>query len=158
MSLHNTSNFKATALNDDALRQQAPSVFALGPMQGLSGRYTFVPTARILADLRTQDWVPVSVEEQRIRTESRRGFQKHLIRLRQAGQMDVLDRADVWQALRGHTRGDWGEYADLCGPANAEALEKGLQLVSIHHDRHGTMFLIVTSADRSTTTVLVAFE
>jgi hypothetical protein len=70
----------------------------------------------------------------------------------------TLDRADVWQALRRHTRGDWGDHADLCELANTEAFEQGGELVSAYHDRHGTMFLIITSADRSATRVLLPFE
>ena len=89
--MHDTTNFKATALEDSQLRAQAPSIFAAGPMAGVSGRYTFVPTARIVSGLRAQDWVPVAVEEQRIRSEARRGFQKHLIRFRRAAQMASLD-------------------------------------------------------------------
>jgi len=95
MNLHNTSNFKATALEEDTLRRQAPSIFAAGPMAGVSGRYTFVPTARILSGLRELDWVPVAVEEQRIRNEARRGFQKHLLRFRRAEQMETLDEWNV---------------------------------------------------------------
>ena len=60
-------------------------------VKGLSKRYTFVPTARIVTGLRELDWVPVNVEEQRIRLESRRGFQKHLLRFRLATQMETLD-------------------------------------------------------------------
>jgi hypothetical protein len=56
-------------------------------MLGLSRRYAFVPTAEILAGLHDQHWVPVDVEEQRIRTEARRGLRKHLVRLRLAEQM-----------------------------------------------------------------------
>lgn len=78
--MHDTTNFKATALNEDSLHAAAPSIFASGPMAGVSGRYTFVPTARIISGLRDLDWVPVAVEEQRIRSEARRGFQKHLLR------------------------------------------------------------------------------
>lgn len=91
MNLRDTTNFKAQALNDEALRRQAPSIFAPGPMAGVSSRYTFVPTARILSGLREHDWVPVEVEEQRIRVEARRGFQKHLVRFRRAEQMETLD-------------------------------------------------------------------
>ena len=91
MNLHDTKNFKATALDEDTLRRQAPSIFALGPMAGVSNRYVFVPTSRIVAGLREQDWVPVEVEEQRIRKEVRRGYQKHLIRFRRAEQMQTLD-------------------------------------------------------------------
>jgi len=31
-----TTNFKATALSEETLRQQAPSIFAAGPMLGVS--------------------------------------------------------------------------------------------------------------------------
>lgn len=90
-----TTNFKALALNEEALRAQAPSIFATGPMGGVSPRYAFVPTARIVAGLGAHDWVPVAVEEQRIRNEARRGYQKHLIRFRRAEQMETLDEYNV---------------------------------------------------------------
>src|SRR5512139_3984536 len=92
---HDISQFKATALDENTLRTQAPSVFAPGPMLGLSRRYTFVPTAQIVSGLREHDWVPVAVEEQRIRSEARRGYQKHLIRFRRAEQMETLDEWNV---------------------------------------------------------------
>jgi hypothetical protein len=95
MNGQNTTNFKALALDDDTLRRQAPSIFAPGPMAGVSPRYTFVPTARIISGLRAHDWVPVAVEEQRIRNEARRGFQKHLLRFRWAEQMETLDEWNV---------------------------------------------------------------
>ena len=86
-----TDNFKAHALNDSDLRAQAPSIFSPGPMAGLSNRYAFVPTTEIVEALRERDWVPVWVEQQRVRKETRRGFQKHLIRFRRQEQMDTLD-------------------------------------------------------------------
>jgi hypothetical protein len=101
-----TSNFKAAALSEDTLRRQAPSIFASGPMAGVSDRYTFVPTARIVDGLGAHGWVPVTVEEQRIRTEARRGFQKHLIRFRQAVQMETLDEWNVELVLlNSHDKG-----------------------------------------------------
>jgi hypothetical protein len=95
MKINETSNFKSTTLSEQALRSQAPSIFASGPMQGVSSRYTFVPTARIVDGLREHDWVPVDVEEQRIRKEARRGYQKHMIRFRRAEQMATLDEWNV---------------------------------------------------------------
>jgi hypothetical protein len=95
MNMPNTTNFKASALEEETLRSRAPSIFAPGPMLGVSSRYTFVPTARIVEGLREHDWMPVSVEEQRIRTEARRGFQKHLLRFRRAEQMETLDEWNV---------------------------------------------------------------
>lgn len=95
MNPQTTSNFKAQALDEDTLRRRAPSIFATGPMRGVSPRYTFVPTARIVSGLRELDWVTVDVEEQRIRLEARRGFQKHLLRFRRAEQMEALDEWNV---------------------------------------------------------------
>lgn len=92
---HDTTNFKALALTEDMLRVQAPSIFASGPMLGVSPRYTFVPTARIITGLKDLNWVPVQVEEQRIRTEARRGFQKHQLRFRRTEQMETLDEWNV---------------------------------------------------------------
>ena len=95
MNLHDTKNFKATALDEDTLRRQAPSIFASGPMAGVSDKYTFVPTSQIVTGLREQNWVPVEAEEQRSRKEGRRGYQKHLIRFRRAEQMQTLDEWNV---------------------------------------------------------------
>ena len=86
-----TSNFKAEALTDEHLRLEAPSIFASRPMTGLSDRYAFVPTTEIVAGLREKHWLPVRVEQQRVRTSARIGFQKHLIRFRRAEQMQTLD-------------------------------------------------------------------
>src|SRR4051812_1424036 len=90
-----TTNFKAEALTDQDLRLGAPSIFAGAPMAGLSQRYVFVPTTEILQGLREKDWLPVNVEQQRVRTPTRVGFQKHLIRFRRAEQMQTLDE---WNA------------------------------------------------------------
>ncbi len=106
MDLHDTKHFKGTALDDSTLRTQAPSIFASGPMAGVSDRYTFVPTARIVDGLREQNWMPVDVEEQRIRKEARRGFQKHMLRFRRAEQMATLDEWNVELVLlNSHDRG-----------------------------------------------------
>jgi hypothetical protein len=53
--MHDTSDFKASALSEDTLRNQAPSIYATGPLAGVSPRYTFVPTAEIVHELRVQD-------------------------------------------------------------------------------------------------------
>jgi hypothetical protein len=63
MNFNDTSNFKATALSEQTLRAQAPSIYASGPMQGVSSRYTFVPTARIVDGLGEHGWVPVDISE-----------------------------------------------------------------------------------------------
>ena len=129
MNRSDTTNFKAVALNEVALRTQAPSIYASGPMLGVSERYTFVPTARIVDGLREHDWVPVAVEEQRIRLEARRGFQKHMIRFRRAEQMETLDEWNVELVLlNSHDRGcayqlHAGIYRRVC--SNGLVLSEG---------------------------------
>lgn len=129
MNLHDTSNFKASALTEDTLRQQAPSIYASGPMASVSPRYRFVPTARIVDGLAEHNWVPVAVEEQRIRNEARRGFQKHLIRFRRSEQMQTLDEWNVELVLlNSHDKGcayqlHAGIYRRIC--SNGLVLSQG---------------------------------
>jgi len=85
------SQFKSQALTDDELRAEARSIFATAPMSGLSARYRFVPTSEIVTGLREKGWLPVRVEQQRVRLVERFGFQKHLLRFRLAEQMKTLD-------------------------------------------------------------------
>ena len=93
-------------MSEATLRQRAPSIYASGPMAGVSARYTFVPTARIVDGLGEHGWVPVAVEEQRSRTEARRGYQKHLLRFRRAEQMQTLDEWNVELVLlNSHDKG-----------------------------------------------------
>jgi hypothetical protein len=76
-------------LNDAILQAKAPSVFASQPMPGVSGKYTFLPTAQIVREMRANGWAPVDAQEQRVRLDDRRGFQKHLIRFQ---RRDILAR------------------------------------------------------------------
>src|ERR1700745_4483972 len=64
------------AISDDEMRRFAPSVFASQPIEGVSERYSFLPTSSILNGMRDNGWVPVRAQEQSIRTEARGGFQK----------------------------------------------------------------------------------
>jgi len=66
---------------------------------------------------------------------------------------------DITNALGRHARGDWTDWGDLeheeTREANEIALEQGLRLLSVYHDRKGVKFWIITEADRSATTVLL---
>ncbi|HXM02729.1 MAG TPA: hypothetical protein VN939_09020 [Chthoniobacterales bacterium] len=77
MSTAQTTVPGTVAISDDEMRRFAPSVFAFQPIEGVSERYRFLPTSSILNGMRENGWVPVRAQEQSIRTEARRGFQKH---------------------------------------------------------------------------------
>jgi Domain of unknown function (DUF932) len=85
----------AAALSDEELRQCAPSIFASQPIDTVSDRYSFLPTFSILRGMRENGWAPVRAEQQSVRTEARRGFQKHLIRFARAEQLDSWEKNQV---------------------------------------------------------------
>lgn len=68
------------ALGTEELRSFAPSVFADVAHSRTSSRYSFLPTSSILDGMESEGWVPVAAQEQVVRDESRRGFQKHMLR------------------------------------------------------------------------------
>lgn len=47
----------------------------------VSGKYSFIPTTRILDTLKESGWIPVKAQESKVRKSDKQGFQKHLIRL-----------------------------------------------------------------------------
>src|SRR5258708_5480377 len=98
MSLNSNNLFKARgtlAISDEELHQLAPSIFASQPIEGVSDRYSFLPTSSILKGMRDNAWVPVRAEQQSVRTEARRGFQKHLIRFARVEHLDTWEKNQV---------------------------------------------------------------
>jgi hypothetical protein len=83
------------AVSDDELRRFAPSVFASQPIDGVSERYRFLPTSSILNGMRENGWVPVRAQEQSIRTEARRGFQKHVVRFARVEHLQTWEKNQV---------------------------------------------------------------
>ncbi len=77
------------ALSPEDLRRVAPSVFAENARPGVSSRYTFVSTAQVVALLQGEGWEPVKASEQRVRLESRVGFQMHEIRFARRADLDA---------------------------------------------------------------------
>lgn len=71
------------ALSNDTLFRKAPSIFAMQPWDGVSDKYTFVPTVDIIERLRVEaNLVPITAREARTRVSSgKSGFQKHEVRL-----------------------------------------------------------------------------
>jgi Domain of unknown function (DUF932) len=69
-----------SSLETDSLRRFAPSIFAGAAHIRTSHRYSFLPTSSILEGMAGEGWLPVAVQEQVVRDESRQGFQKHMVR------------------------------------------------------------------------------
>jgi hypothetical protein len=85
----------AAPLSDEELRRCAPSIFATQPIDTVSDRYSFLPTSSVLKGMRENGWLPVRAEQQSVRTEARRGFQKHLIRFARAEHLGSWEKNQV---------------------------------------------------------------
>lgn len=55
--------------------------------ESVSARYGFVSTQQVLDVLADHDWHPSTIREMNVRKQSRRGFQKHMIRLRRGADL-----------------------------------------------------------------------
>ena len=73
-------------LSDEQIRRVAPSIFAEAPHDSRSERYAYIPTAAVLTKLRGNGFEPFMVAQTRVRSEDRREFTKHMLRLRHASQ------------------------------------------------------------------------
>lgn len=72
----------ALPLNNADLYSRAPSIFATKPYHAVSSRYTYIPTSHVLEIMREHGWLPVDAFENHVRLDDKKGYQKHLIRLR----------------------------------------------------------------------------
>ena len=139
-------------LTDADLLKQAPSIFAGQAMAGVSDRYTFLPTAQIVARMRAAGWAPVQADEQRVRLENRRGFQKHLIRFQRrdliaikgeyAAEICLLNSHDRSSAYQLHA----GLFRFVCGNGLMVA-DSEFQRVSIRHSGFTPEEVIEASAN-----------
>ncbi len=69
--------------SSNMLNKFAPSAFAVQPYHKMSERYGFVPTSEIVAALENEGFNLVRATESRVRLPEKRGFAKHMLRLRQ---------------------------------------------------------------------------
>ncbi|MEX5685338.1 DUF932 domain-containing protein [Pseudomonas silesiensis] len=82
-------------LSDDQIRVIAPSIFAETPHESRSERYSYIPTASVLAELRREGFSPFMVCQTRVRQEDRREYTKHMIRLRHASQINGAEANEI---------------------------------------------------------------
>ncbi len=77
-----------TPLSDDQIRAVVPSIYADAPHGSRSERYSYIPTAAVLTELRKEGFQPFMVTQTCVRNEDRREHTKHMIRLRHANQVN----------------------------------------------------------------------
>ena len=85
----------AVALSDEELRRCAQVYSLLNLSTPFRIGTAFCPLPPILRGMRENGWLPVRGEQQSVRTEARRGFQKHLIRFARAEHLGSWEKNQV---------------------------------------------------------------
>ncbi len=92
---HSPSLRSDVPLSDDQIRRVVPSIFADAPHESRSERYSYIPTAAVLTELRKEGFQPFMVMQTRVRDEAKRDHTKHLIRLRHASQINGAEASEI---------------------------------------------------------------
>lgn len=100
-------------LSDDRLRQIAPSIFAEQPYEETSDKYTFIPTSRLVTELRRHNWNPVRATQSRTRVEGKENFTRHMVRFRYGDNMGFQEVGDVVPELVLYNSHDAGSSFQL---------------------------------------------
>jgi hypothetical protein len=69
-----------TALTIEQIRQEAPQAFASAPRPGLSAKYSFLPTSRIIEDMDRLGWKVNMAKSNRSRTTVNQQYGNHVIK------------------------------------------------------------------------------
>jgi methionine-rich copper-binding protein CopC len=69
-------------LTNEELLKVAPSIFSESPIDGVSDKYAFVPTHKVLETFRDAGYYPIMASESKVRDEDNQGYQKHIIQFR----------------------------------------------------------------------------
>ena len=92
---HSPALRSETPLSDDQIRRVAPSIFADAPHESRSERYSYIPTAAVLTELRKEGFQPFMVCQTRVRNEGRREHTKHMLRLRHSNQINAREANEI---------------------------------------------------------------
>ena len=82
----------------------APAAGSFEPIDGVSSRYSFVPTLTAVDLLRDAGWEPIHAEQSSVRIADREGYQKHMIRFAKNGLSFDGERVDI-VLYNSHDRG-----------------------------------------------------
>ena len=82
-------------LSDDQIRAVAPSIFAEAKHESRSERYSYIPTAAVLTELRKEGFQPFMICQTRVRQDDRRDYTKHLLRLRHVSQINGAEANEI---------------------------------------------------------------
>lgn len=87
--------YSNTPITIEQAAQVAPSILAQSEHESRSDRYAYVPTVRVLEAMQREGFQIHGVTEAHVRTADRRGFQKHLLRMRKPGNENKSEAPEI---------------------------------------------------------------
>ncbi len=84
-----------TPLTNDQIVTFAPAAGSFEPIDGVSAKYSFVPTLTAVDLLRDAGWLPIHAQQSSVRVTEREGYQKHMIRFAKNGLSFDGERVDL---------------------------------------------------------------
>ncbi len=69
-------------LSNEQLKQQAPTLFTSNAHSKVSSKYHFIPTIKVIEEIKSHNWYPVNVKEAGVRDLQKEGYQQHCVRFR----------------------------------------------------------------------------
>ena len=69
-------------VNNQELKELAPTLFTSEPHYEVSDKYHFIPTIEVIEQIKSHNWYPVSVSQADVRDEEKQGYQQHCVRFR----------------------------------------------------------------------------
>lgn len=100
----------SSELSNKQLLTLAPSIFAKHPWEGVSPRYTFIPTIGVVNALRESGFVPVRAAQSRTRIAGKAPFTKHMIRFRHLDDVAKEKGADLIEVVLSNAHDRSGAY------------------------------------------------
>lgn len=105
MNANQIRSYNQKGLTLEQVERVAPSIFASQPWEGVSAKYTFIPTIKVVESLMSEGWQIMQASQNRTRIAEKKFFTKHLVRLRREGELAVEDVFPEIVLINSHDRG-----------------------------------------------------
>lgn len=136
---------KPIGMSNEELKAAAPSIFATAAWSGVSDRYTFIPTIRVIDALRDVGFVPTQAGQSRTRVDGKRPFTKHLIRFQSQVDAKKYPRVVDGNANYFYKKGEAPNIAEI-NIINSHDLSAAYQINAGIYRRICSNGLVVCSA------------
>jgi len=105
MNTNQIRSYNQKGLTLEQVERVAPSIFASRPWEGVSAKYTFIPTIKVVESLMSEGWQIMQASQNRTRIAEKKFFTKHLIRFRRENELAVNDVFPEIVLINSHDRG-----------------------------------------------------